>query len=512
MIKAILPLLICFSFLHSLEFKVASYNVENLFDMKYDGSEYKEYIPHGKYWNKKSYLAKLNNISKVINELNSDILALQEVESKKALLDLMKKTNYTYYRFVKNRSSAVGLAVLSKFPIKYHTRIKINTIDKYSRDILKTVILVQNKPLIIYTNHWRSKKAKESKRIEYASSLIKDIDLTTKKNEDYIILGDLNSNYNEFETFKYDRKLNDTYGITAINQLLNTTINGNFVSKSLLLKSKKRVHYNLWLELEKSNRYSSIFRSTPNTPDNMIISRGLLDNKNISYINKSFNKFDKQYLYRKNNIYRWNKFKSHGYSDHLPIYAIFTTNITTNKSYKEKTTATNNTISQLYKIQTLNKDIQINNVIVLYTTDKIAVIKQSNDRAIMIYNPSHGLKEGFIYDINVHQIDTFNRLKEIKEFSIISKNRYDPKFNRYYLDGNKIDLFDQNYQNEIVTNLSGIYKKGYLYLNKNKKIKLYFKEKSLIPKHTQSIKIKRAHLSVYKSKIQLTVYSKDDIY
>ena len=29
-----------------MEFKVASYNVENLFDMQYNGTEYKEYIPN----------------------------------------------------------------------------------------------------------------------------------------------------------------------------------------------------------------------------------------------------------------------------------------------------------------------------------------------------------------------------------------------------------------------------------------------------------------------------------
>lgn len=513
MTKTVLLNFILLSFLHSLEFKVSSYNVENLFDMRYDSTEYKEYIPHSKYWNQKAYLSKLRNISQVINDLDSDIIALQEIESKYALLDLQKRTDYKYSRFIKNNDAAVGLAIMSRFPIKSHSRIKVNYLDKYSRDILKAVVLIQNKPLIIYVNHWRSKKAKESKRIEYASVLKKDIDLTTKKNEDYIILGDLNSNYNEYETFKYDKKLNDTYGITAINQLLNTTQKGNYVDKKLLFNSTKRVHYNLWLELDNNNRYSSIFRSTPNTPDNIIISKGLIDNYNISYVDKSFNKFNKKYLYKKKNIYRWNKYTNSGYSDHLPIYATFSTTKQPDISFEEKTSNNSkNTISQLYKIQKLNQNIQINNAIVLYTTNNIAIIKQHNNRAIMIYNPRHGLQEGYTYDINVHSVDTYNMLKEIKDFSIIKKHDYVKNFKKYYLNGNKIDLFDPNYQNEIVTNLSGIYKKGYLLLNKNRKIKLYFKDKSLIPSENKSIKIKRVHLSVYKSKIQLTVYSKNDIY
>ena len=72
--------------LHAQDFKVASYNVENLFDLKHDGTEYREYIPNTKSnWNKKTYNIKLKNISKVINELDADIIALQEIESKKAL-------------------------------------------------------------------------------------------------------------------------------------------------------------------------------------------------------------------------------------------------------------------------------------------------------------------------------------------------------------------------------------------------------------------------------------------
>ena len=79
----------------------------------------------------------------------------------------------------------------------------MNKSNKYSRDILKVKLLVNNKPLIIYVNHWRSKRAAESKRIKYALALKRDID--KQKNNDYIILGDLNSNYNEYQTFQYDK-------------------------------------------------------------------------------------------------------------------------------------------------------------------------------------------------------------------------------------------------------------------------------------------------------------------
>jgi len=44
--------------------KIASYNVENLFDLYKSGYEYKEYIPNTKSnWNQKTYKIKLKNIA-----------------------------------------------------------------------------------------------------------------------------------------------------------------------------------------------------------------------------------------------------------------------------------------------------------------------------------------------------------------------------------------------------------------------------------------------------------------
>ena len=110
--------------LHSLDFKVASYNVENFFDLHYDKTEYQEFIPYSKHWNNKSFKNKLKNISKIIKDLDADILALQEIESLKVIDSLLKNNpQYKYHVFYKNEDSAIGLAVLSKFEIIYHTTI-----------------------------------------------------------------------------------------------------------------------------------------------------------------------------------------------------------------------------------------------------------------------------------------------------------------------------------------------------------------------------------------------------
>ncbi len=53
--------------------RVASYNVENLFDLKYSGLEYYEYIPNTSWkWNKTNYKKKLQNIAKVIHDMKCE--------------------------------------------------------------------------------------------------------------------------------------------------------------------------------------------------------------------------------------------------------------------------------------------------------------------------------------------------------------------------------------------------------------------------------------------------------
>ena len=57
MIRLLISLLLLWSLLQGEEqVKIATYNVENLFDLRYDGSEYLEYIPNSSWqWNPANY-------------------------------------------------------------------------------------------------------------------------------------------------------------------------------------------------------------------------------------------------------------------------------------------------------------------------------------------------------------------------------------------------------------------------------------------------------------------------
>lgn len=510
MIKPLVILSILFINLFADEFTIASFNVENFFDLKNNRTEYVEYIPNNKYnWNKKTFNTKLQNISKVIQELNPNILALQEIESKRALKQLQTTLpQYKYSSFVKYKNSSIGLAILSKIKILNTSSIQVKFSNKIFRPIHEVTFEHKKIKFKIFNNHWPSKRVDERYRIKYAYTLFS----RTKKlsdDYDYVILGDLNANYNEFETFLNNKKLNTTSHITGINQVLNTTINNKLIRKYNILNFEKRVHYNLWLDIKYKERFSYIYRGEKETPDHIILSPALFDNKKISYKNNSFRVYKPDYLYKNRTINRWKTKKrvhlNRGFSDHLPIIASF--NISKFKKEKKNSTSFSK-LEELYKVDNLKYPALFKDCVVIFKDKYGAIIKQKDSKAIYIYKKNHNLKLGFSYDLKVDEIKRYNGLKEIVNFEVLKKNQKVDDFNSFYI--KNIDDFNKlKYQNEIVINLDGSYKKNYFYYN-NHKIKIFFKNKSIKPKNSRKLFIKKAQIGFYRSKPQLVIYTRED--
>lgn len=335
-VSILLVLLCCITSTEAKTFKVASYNVENLFDLTRDGTEYAEYIPNTGYgWTKDVADTKYTNIARVIKDMGSDVVVLQEVESKKALISLHQRlkdfgVDYPYFEISDSKVTPVKCAVVSKFPIVQKEGVKVD--NEHARDILKVALNIDGDRLILFINHWKSKRGPESMRITYAKALRKAID-QLKADVDYILIGDFNSNYNEYTTFRNSSRLNDTNGITGINHILGTIKDSKMVNENILIKQAANKYlYNLWLEIKKSRRWSYNFFGQKGSPDNIIVSKGLYDNKGISYVDNSFCRLDQDYLFKGNCLYRWQRAKNgkgrhlgKGYSDHLPTFAYFST-------------------------------------------------------------------------------------------------------------------------------------------------------------------------------------------
>lgn len=322
------------SFLGGVEVKIASYNVENLFDMNTDGNEYEEYIPNGDWgWNEDIYRVKLRNTAQVISGINADIIGLQEIESETALKALKAELNrqglyYRYYLFARNKNSSVNTALLSRYPIQSGLRHPITYNGRY-RDILEAKIDINGKPLRVFVNHWKSKSGPESKRILSAKRLSQRL-AELSENEPFVLLGDFNSHYEEYKTFLKSRKHNDTDGITGINHVLKTIDDEGNPITYVSLKNNDGHLYNLWYELDEKKRWSHQYKGKSEGLDNMIISPALADGEGIEYVRGSFERFDPDFLFYKGKVFRWQHSKTHpkhhlgeGYSDHLPIYALF---------------------------------------------------------------------------------------------------------------------------------------------------------------------------------------------
>ncbi len=312
--------------------KIASYNVENLFDLKYSGHEYEQYIPNTSWkWNSDTYRKKLKNLSKVIVEMNPDIIALQEIESLQALKDLRAQIQrdglyLPYFAITSAKGTTVKVALLSKFPLRSQD-LRVTASYKY-RNILEAKVQLGNEKLYLFINHWKAKSGPESRRIVSAKILKERLNELGDVN--YILLGDFNSDYRENETFVKKRKLNDTNGLTGINHILKTTDHNEAVTLNDL-RSCKTCAFNLWYELPAERRWSHKYRGRGEGLDSIIISPKLANAKGLEYKEGSFKKFDAPYLFKKGKIYRWErsrKYPKHhtgkGYSDHLPIYARFT--------------------------------------------------------------------------------------------------------------------------------------------------------------------------------------------
>lgn len=296
-------------FLGAFEFKVATYNIENLFDARKEGNEYKEYTPHTKHgWNELMVEKKIANIARVIKDMDADIIALVEVENKE-ILEVLNKAlgNKQYpYLFYPRKKSRVSIetALLSRFPI-----VKTDSLflKDQPRGIHKVSLNVGADVLDVYINHWPAMREKEEERLVYARALTQE--LSQNRGREYILMGDFNS---PLEVQK------DEWGKAFVEGLSANTHSTLF---------------NLWYELPHNRRYSHSYGKKRSALDHIMIPQSLDDGKGIEYTKGSFAPFIKTYMLLQDGTpKRWEisergkgKHQGEGYSDHLPLTAIFHT-------------------------------------------------------------------------------------------------------------------------------------------------------------------------------------------
>ncbi len=518
--------------------KVATYNVDNLFDLVNNGSEYAEYTPNKHNWNRIALTKKLQHISRVICDLNADILGLEEIENRNALTQLQnylerRGCKYPYAAITNKSKSSIQVALLSKVRFRKKRDLVVSH-SSADRNILE-VTLETNPPLTIFVNHWRSKKASESARVKSAKVLMSRIEKMSKGSE-YIILGDFNSDYDE--CINISAKNNDTNGTCGIDTVLKTYYNGKMIKlRDKTLPKNTIFHYNLWSEIDPNRRWSHDFYGQKSALDSIIIPPSLLDDKGWFYKRGSFGVFRKRYLFKKSKkgaLYRWEikhgKHTGYGYSDHLPLYATFTTTqkrelkhetlldqfwklfVPKIKEQKQQSISSNElTLNEFVKIKYIKSPVLLKGLCVVFKRGDIGVVKSSIDSpAITLYRSADGLEEGRCYDLKVYKKKRYYRIEEITDLDIekegerIDIKKFIPRFSHSLMQ-------DDSNIGEIVRDIRGVYKDRYITVE-GKKYRLYLKkrERGLLTKGSH-LYIKKAQIGYYKGEKELIIYSLKDI-
>lgn len=188
--KIFIILLLLINFIYA-DIKILSFNVENLFDGKNDGSEYKDFIIGKSSWSEAKFSAKLNKLAKFLSNTGANIIGLQEIENYDVLKELAKKSGYKFYAFSKEKNSPVGVGLLSNIPIIDTTFYR--PVGFKSRDILRCDFSTNNEDFSVFVVHMLAprnpiKKKKANFNLLYNS-------LLGVKNA--IVIGDFNANYKD---------------------------------------------------------------------------------------------------------------------------------------------------------------------------------------------------------------------------------------------------------------------------------------------------------------------------
>lgn len=279
--KILILLFMISSCLFSQTIKIATYNVENLFDGQNNGNEYKDFKVGKSSWNEQSYIEKLSRIKDVILKIDADIIALQEIENESVLKKLTEQTPYKFIKFKTTKNAPVGLGVISKMDIIKVEYFSIKDIK--TRDILKATFKAENgRKFSIFINHFPAYKNGIEAQKKAHNALSKALEGTSYS----IALGDFNTPFGK----------NSILNPIEINQK----------------------YKNLWREIEPKDRYSFAGYSKKRAIDHVLLSSEFMDkNSDLVYVCKSFYVFKDGLVDEKG----YSKMQNDNslYSDHLPL-------------------------------------------------------------------------------------------------------------------------------------------------------------------------------------------------
>lgn len=202
---------------YSCNVKMACWNAQTFFDAKINGNEYAEFKKR-EYWNNEKYIIRLERLCDVMMSIDADIFVLEEVESIGVVQDISNyltngswsnKKKWNYACFSKNSGSSIGCAVFSRFPIK---KLKVHNFDvriyaneqPSSRPIMQICLEIDEKDLVLFVNHWKSKSGGEEETEiwrDWQEALLGDClseEIDKSGQGAFVLCGDFNRSVEDF--------------------------------------------------------------------------------------------------------------------------------------------------------------------------------------------------------------------------------------------------------------------------------------------------------------------------
>ena len=208
--------------------KLTTWNVQTFFDCVEDGTEYSDFV-RSKKWNEQAYRTRLERLSSSMKKIDSDVFVLQEIENEHVVYDIAAlistdwnaRKRYDYACFSKQKESAIGCAVFSRFPLESLSVHGVYVDDGKEkmpsvRPLMQLKVINGNDAFVLFVNHWKSKKGSDvsvsvRKKQEIAlgtriSALLKESNVHEKPVK-VLACGDFNQDSSEF-TYKTDCAVN----------------------------------------------------------------------------------------------------------------------------------------------------------------------------------------------------------------------------------------------------------------------------------------------------------------
>jgi predicted extracellular nuclease len=310
------------------ELTIASWNVENLFDLDDDPSVEldEEYTPASpKQWTQEKLDIKLNNLASVIGKLNGgrgpDVLGLCEVENRKVVEMLASKLaslgrDYQVIHQESPSDRGIDTAIIYDAKVFDLADHKFHFVDaEKTRDIVEVQLRRKSAgddapSLYVFENHWPSRGNDEWQRIMAASVLRKRLDaiLASDPQADILMMGDFNDEPHNVAIEKFLRARRSQDGLGE-GDLFNTAA-----------------------QIAAADKGSFVYDNRWELIDHIIVSQGLLNEdgyrwkpgstQTVEFSEIFFHPRWKDAIPRPSKSYAGNTFHKDGYSDHLAVFCV----------------------------------------------------------------------------------------------------------------------------------------------------------------------------------------------